>query len=65
MLNFIFNNRHYNQMYLIHDAVRKSVNKLLKDGYMKPYLITKNVEMYGYPQGSKYIFLKLQYGNDI
>ena len=51
-------------MYLIHDAVKESMDKTLKDGYMKPSSITKNVQMYGHETGSKYIYFKLPYGND-
>lgn len=51
-------------MYLLHVATIKSMNKALKDGYMKPSSVTKNVQMYGQKQGSDYIYFKLPYGND-
>ncbi len=54
-------------MYLIHTTDENYILKILKDGYLRSSKWTKNVRMYGWEEGSKYIYLRLDkrgdYGN--
>lgn len=46
-------------MYLIHTTQENFMLKILKDGKLKSSSKTKNVQLYGHKQGSKYIYLRL------
>ncbi len=46
-------------MFLIHTTDENKINDILNDGYLKSSNKTKNVRMYGHPEGSKYIYLRL------
>jgi len=53
-------------MYLIHNILgENNLYDILTDGYLKPSSKTENVKGYGRPEGTKYIFLRLNKRNDI
>lgn len=53
-------------MEIIHSITdpNKNVKKILKDGFLRPSKETKNVQLYGIKEGSKYNFLKFQLEGD-
>jgi len=51
-------------MYLIHTTDEKSLYNILLDGKLRSSKETKNVRLFGYKEGSKYIYLRLGKKND-
>lgn len=51
-------------MYLLHNTDESHIYKILSDGKLKSSSKTKNVRMYGLPEGSKYIYLRLNQKNE-
>jgi hypothetical protein len=50
---------------LLHSTDEKFLLKILQDGYLKSGSQTKNNQMFGQKQGSKYIYLSLGKSNDL
>ena len=51
-------------MYLLHNTDETKIFKILSDGKLKSSSKTKNVRMYGWQEGSKYIYLRLNQKNE-
>ncbi len=51
-------------MHLIHTTFEEDILNILKDGYLRSSYQTKKIKMYGQPEGSQYIYLRLSKKND-
>jgi len=51
-------------MHLIHTTFEEYILDILKDGYLRSSYQTKNIKMYGQPEGSRYIYLRLNKKKD-
>lgn len=53
-------------MEIIHTVAdpSKNIKKILKDGFLRPSIKTKNIQMYAMKEGSKYNYLRFKFDND-
>jgi hypothetical protein len=51
-------------MKLLHTTDQENIINILRDGYLRSSVETKNIRMFGQPHGSSYIYLRIAKNND-